>query len=77
VEQKYAETLSKMMGNLSPSGEGWGEGAARDVIRATDLAHTIVGVSTSGLNNNFTLTPALSQREREMKVRFLESRPAI
>ena len=26
VEQKYAETLSKMMGNLSPLGEGRGEG---------------------------------------------------
>jgi len=26
---------------------------------------------------HFTLTPALSQREREMKVLFLESRPAI
>ena len=61
----------------SPSGEGWGEGDACDVIRATNLPHTIVVVSTSGLKKTFTLTPAFSRREREMKVLFLESRPAI
>jgi hypothetical protein len=41
------------------------------------LAHATVVVSTSGLKTHFTLTPALSHREREMKVLFLESRPAI
>ena len=63
VEQKYAETLSKMMGNLSPPGEGRGEGTALHVESCRGR-HTSVN-STSGSQEALPSPPDPSpERER-------------
>jgi hypothetical protein len=50
---------------VSPSGEGWGEGAIPEVNRAAHLGHTLGGVSPFRPEKSFTLTLALSRGERE------------